>query len=115
MAPPIEKTMPDVLYIGSRHRKSVGPVFVPDRPFTRSRVIPGFQSHIRERKSSVRAAAIRCGLRLVCVRGQSFDPLGQSLVARSDFAHLLPSVRVLHGLGSKQYFFGARSPATGEQ
>ncbi len=49
MAPPTEKTVPDVLYIGYRHRKSVGPVFVPNRPFTRSRVIPGFQSHIRER------------------------------------------------------------------
>ena len=49
MAPPTEKTVPDVLYIGYGHRKSVGPVFVPDRPFTRSRVIPDFQSHIRER------------------------------------------------------------------
>jgi len=30
-------------------------------------------------------------------------------VMKCCIAHLLPSVRVLHGLGSKQYFFGARA------
>jgi hypothetical protein len=35
--------------------------------------------------------AVRCGLRIVCLPGQLFDLLRQSLVARGDFAHLPPA------------------------
>src|SRR5216684_6902832 len=59
--------------------------------------------------------AVRCGLRIVCLPGHLFDLLRQSLVARGDFAHLPPGVRVLHGLGSEQDFFGACSPGAGKQ
>src|SRR5712672_2749231 len=59
--------------------------------------------------------AVRCGLRTVYLPGQLFDLLRQSLVARGDFARLPPGVRVLHGLGSEQDFFGACSPGAGKQ
>jgi len=60
-------------------------------------------------------AVARCGLRLVWLPGSLFDPLRQFLVAPSDFAHLLPGVRVVHGLGSGQDFFGAGSKVPGER
>ncbi len=47
--------------------------------------------------------------------GRLFKSPRQSLVARSDFAHFLSSVRVLHGFGFSQNLSGARSEVAREQ
>ena len=51
----------------------------------------------------------------VCLAGPLFGPLCHSLIARSDSAYPQPGVRVIHGLGLEQEFFGTCSPAARER
>src|SRR5438128_1831538 len=50
---------------------------------------------------------------VVSIAGALFEPLRQFHVSNSDFVQLLPSVRIVEGLGSGPEFLGARSQVPG--
>ena len=64
------------------------------------------------RSSNIAGMPARAGLGYLA--GLFFEPLRESLIARSDFAHCLLGLSVLHDFCLGQDFLGARSQVSGE-